>query len=133
MEHSPLMMQGAFTSGKVLEVKAPLDPPDIATEIFGKVLCVYFYSRLDHACAIANSLPFAFQAAMFTTGIDTTMQVYRRIDGSAVMVNDHTAFREDWKTFAGLMKSRRLGTGSVPHTNRNKQVEKMPILHSAAL
>ena len=101
MEHSPLMMQGAFTSGKVLEVKAPFDPPDIATETFGKAVYVYFNSPLDNAGAIANSLPFAF--------------------------------REDWKTFAGLKKSRRLDTGSVPHTIRNKQVEKIPTLHSAAL
>ena len=101
MEHSPLMMQGAFTSGKVLEVKAPFDPPDIATETFGKAVYVYFNSPLDNAIARANSLPFAFQ--------------------------------EDWKIFAGLKKSRRLGTGSVPQIIRNKQVEKMAVLQPAAL
>ena len=33
--------------------------------------------------------------AVFTRDLDTALRVFRRIDASAVMVNDHTAFRVD--------------------------------------
>ncbi len=113
-----------------------LDPPETALvsvkEVFGPVVCVYSFDRLDEAIARANRLPFAFQAAVFTANIDTAMQAYRGLDGSAIMVNDHTAFRVDWMPFAGL-KASGLGTGGIPHTIGDMQVEKMLVLHSAAL
>ncbi len=34
-----------------------------------------------------------FQGAVFTQNLDTAMRVYKRLDASAVMVNDHTACR----------------------------------------
>jgi acyl-CoA reductase-like NAD-dependent aldehyde dehydrogenase len=43
---------------------------------------------------------------------------------SAVMVNDHTAFRVDWMPFAGLKESG-LGVGGIPYTFREMQVDKM--------
>ena len=60
------------------------------------------------------------------------MQVYRQVDGSAIMVNDHTAFRVDWMPFAGLKESG-LGTGGIPHTIKDMQVEKLLVLNSIAL
>ena len=35
----------------------------------------------------------------------TAMRAYLRLDASAVMLNDHTAFRVDWMPFAGLRES----------------------------
>ena len=70
-------------------------------EIFGPVICVYPYSDMDQAIAQANALPYAFQAAVFTQNIETAMRVYSRLDASAVMINEHTAFRVDWMPFAG--------------------------------
>jgi acyl-CoA reductase-like NAD-dependent aldehyde dehydrogenase len=48
------------------------------------------------------------------------------------MINDHTAFRVDWMLFAGLRESG-YGTGGIPYTFRDMQIEKMAIIHSAAL
>lgn len=113
-----------------------LDPPEEVQvsqkEIFGPVVCIYSYEQLDDALARANQLPYAFQAAVFTKDIDTAMKAYRGIDGSAVMVNDHTAFRVDWMPFAGLKESGH-GIGGIPHTIEDMQVEKMLVLHSAEL
>jgi acyl-CoA reductase-like NAD-dependent aldehyde dehydrogenase len=113
-----------------------LNPPENAMvsvkEVFGPVVCVYSFDHLDDAIARANRLPFAFQAAVFTANIDTAMQVYRKLEGSAIMVNDHTAFRVDWMPFAGLKESG-LGTGGIPHTIKDMQVEKMLVLNSIAL
>lgn len=93
-------------------------------EVFGPVVCVYAYDDLDEAIARANSLPVAFQAAVFTRSYATAMRCYARMDGSAVMVNDHTAFRVDWMPFAGLRESG-LGVGGIPYTYHDMQIEKM--------
>jgi acyl-CoA reductase-like NAD-dependent aldehyde dehydrogenase len=93
-------------------------------EVFGPVVAVYGYDDLDEACARANALPWAFQAAVFSRDYATAMRAYRGLDASAVMLNDHTAFRVDWMPFAGLRQSG-LGVGGIPHTFRDMQVEKL--------
>lgn len=98
-------------------------------EVFGPVVCVYEYDDIDAAIGQANSLPVAFQAAVFGKDIDQTMNVYRRIDASAVMINDHTAFRDDVMPFAGLRESG-LGTGGIPFTIEDMQIEKMMVINS---
>ncbi len=112
------------------------DPPaDVRVsthEVFGPVVCVYPYRDLDAAIAQANALPFAFQAAVFSKGLDTSLRAYRRLDASAVMVNDFTAFRVDWMPFAGLRQSG-MGVGGIPHTMADMQIEKMMVLRSGEL
>ena len=93
-------------------------------EVFGPVVAVYGYDDVDDACTRANALPWAFQAAVFTSDYATAMRAYRSLDASAVMLNDHTAFRVDWMPFAGLRQSG-LGVGGIPHTFRDMQVEKL--------
>ncbi|MEJ8566274.1 aldehyde dehydrogenase family protein [Elongatibacter sediminis] len=113
-----------------------VDPPADARvsreEIFGPVVCVYPFDDLDHAIERANDLPVAFQAAVFTRSVDTALRVYRRIDASAVMVNDHTAFRVDGMPFAGLRQSG-YGVGGIPYTIEDMQIEKMAVIHSPEL
>ncbi len=101
-------------------------------EIFGPVICVYPYSDLDEAIAQANALPYAFQAAVVTQNIETAMRAYSRLDASAVMINEHTAFRVDWMPFAGLKQSG-LGVGGIPHTMQDMQIEKLMVLRSKEL
>uniref|UniRef100_UPI0012F9BE06 aldehyde dehydrogenase family protein n=1 Tax=Nevskia soli TaxID=418856 RepID=UPI0012F9BE06 len=101
-------------------------------EVFGPVVCVYGYDKIDDAIARANSLPVSFQAAVYTQSIDTAMHCYQRLDASAVMVNDHTAFRVDWMPFAGLRTSGH-NVGGVPYTMHDMQVRKMIVIKSAAI
>ncbi|MBT8121421.1 MAG: aldehyde dehydrogenase family protein, partial [Gammaproteobacteria bacterium] len=112
------------------------NPPDDARvsemEIFGPVICVYEFDDVDDAVSRANSLPFAFQAAVFTRNIDAALDGYRKLDASAVMINDHTAFRVDWMPFAGLRQSG-LNTGGIPYTFEDMQIEKMLVIRSPAL
>ena len=112
------------------------NPPDDVRvsqmEIFGPVICVYDFENVDEAIGRANSLPFAFQAAVFTKNIDAALDGYRKLDASAVMVNDHTAFRVDWMPFAGLRQSG-LGTGGIPYTFEDMQVEKLLVVRSPSL
>jgi len=101
-------------------------------EIFGPVICIYPYDDIDVAIEKANALPFSFQASVFTRDIDRAMRVAKRINASAVMVNDHTAFRVDWMPFAGLKQSG-LGVGGIPYTMEDMQIEKMTVLRSKEL
>lgn len=113
-----------------------LDPPQEAKvsqrEIFGPVVCVYGYEDIDEAVAMANSLPVAFQGAVFTKSLNTALRVYKRLDASAVMVNDHTAFRVDGMPFAGLRESG-LAVGGIPYTMHDMQLEKMLVINSPEL
>jgi acyl-CoA reductase-like NAD-dependent aldehyde dehydrogenase len=113
-----------------------LNPPADATistmEVFGPVVCVYGYDDLDAAVAQANDLPVAFQAAVFTDDIDTANRLYKQLDASAVMINDHTAFRDDVMPFAGLRESG-LGVGGIPYTLEDMQIEKMMVIKSPGL
>lgn len=113
-----------------------LDPPPDARvstlEVFGPVICVYSYEDMDRAIARANSLPIAFQAAVFTRDIDTAMHASRQLVAAAVMVNDHTAFRVDWMPFAGLRQSGH-GVGGIPYTYEEMQIDKMIVIRSPAL
>ncbi len=101
-------------------------------EIFGPVICVYPYSDMDEAISQANALPYAFQAAVFTQNIETAMRAYSRLDASAVIINEHTAFRVDWMPFAGLKQSG-LGVGGIPHTMQDMQIEKLMVMRSKEL
>ncbi len=131
-----LLCGGKPLSESCYECTVLYNPPDTAmvstSEVFGPVVCVYPYSDTDEAVRRANSLPYSFQASVFTQDIDLAMKVFRAINGSAVMVNEHTAFRVDWMPFAGLKKSG-YGVGGIPHTIRDMQIEKMMVIHSDEL
>ena len=101
-------------------------------EIFGPVICVYTYSDINDAIAKANALPFAFQASIFTKHIDTALMGWKNLEATAVMVNDHTAFRVDWMPFAGHKQSG-YGTGGIAYTFRDMQIEKMVVIRSPSL
>ena len=113
-----------------------LNPPDDITisknEVFGPVVCIYAYDSLASAIQRANAVPYSFQASVMTQNIDEAMQAYNGLNASAVMVNDHTAFRVDWMPFAGLKESG-YGIGGIPYTYEDMQVEKMLVLKSPAL
>lgn len=96
-------------------------------EVFGPVTCVYGFHELDKAIDIANSLPFAFQASVFSAEIAPAMRAARRLDASTVLVNDHTAFRTDWMPFAGRRQSG-YGVGGIPYSMEEMTQEKMLVL-----
>ncbi len=131
-----LLTGGAPLSESCYPPTVIYNPPDEVRvsrqEIFGPVVCLYPYSELDEAIRRANALPYAFQAAVFTRDLDKALYASRRLDASAVMINDHSAFRVDWMPFAGLRQSG-LGTGGIPYTFHDMRVEKLTVIHSDAI
>ena len=111
------------------------NPPDEVKvsreEVFGPVVCVYSFKNRDEAVKRANALPFCFQAAVFTRDIDRAFFYVRNLQATAVMVNDHTAFRVDWMPFGGRMESG-LGMGGIPRSMEDMTAEKMFVLRTAS-
>ncbi|MFN4283458.1 MAG: aldehyde dehydrogenase family protein [Alphaproteobacteria bacterium] len=122
---------GGRLSDTTLKPAIVLDPPtdsDISQdEVFGPAVCVYSYKTLDEAVARANAVAWAFQASVFAQDIDVALRAAERLDASAVMINDPTAFRVDWMPFAGRKQSG-YGTGGIPYTMRDMTQEKMIVL-----
>ena len=127
---------GAPISATCYAPTVVVDPPDTARisteEIFGPAIAVYPYDDMDDAIRRANALPYSFQASVFTKDLDAAFRAAQRLDASAVMVNDHTAFRVDWMPFAGLRESG-LGIGGIPFTMEDMQVERMIVIRSKEL
>ncbi len=113
-----------------------LEPPDDARvsqeEIFGPVVALYTFDDLDDAIERANAPDLFFQASIFTKDLDTALSASRRLNGMAVMVNDHSAFRVDWMPFGGHRQSG-LGTGGIGPTMRDMTLERMVVFHSKVL
>lgn len=101
-------------------------------EIFGPVVCIYPYQNLDEAIAAANAIPYHFQAAVFSKDLDIAMYCVQQLQASAVMVNDHTAFRVDWMPFGGWDASGE-GVGGIGSTMREMTREKLMVIKSEAL
>ena len=127
------LLAGGKADGNCYQPTVLLNPSERSTvstnEIFGPVICIYTYDNMNEAIKKANALPFAFQASIFTKNIDNALHAYKQLNASAVMVNDHTAFRVDWMPFAGLRHSG-LGVGGIPHTYHDMQIKKMMVLKS---
>jgi acyl-CoA reductase-like NAD-dependent aldehyde dehydrogenase len=112
------------TLAPAIVVNPPRDAKVSTLEVFGPITCVYSFTRLDDAIAAANSLPVAFQASIFTENLRAALEGAERLAASAVMVNDHTAFRTDWMPFAGRRQSG-YGIGGIPWTMREMTEQKM--------
>jgi len=108
------------------------NPPDDVMlsiyEVFGPVVCIYPYKNREEAINRANSLDVAFQAAVYTKDINTAMDTVNKLNASAVMVNDHTAFRVDWMPFGGRDVSG-IGIGGIPYSMHEMTRDKLMVIN----
>lgn len=131
-----LLCGGKRISDSCFEPTVIINPPQSAKvstlEIFGPVVCIYSYKNREDAIKLANALPFAFQAAVFTKNIDNAFEIVKKLNASAVMVNDHTAFRVDWMPFGGRDVSG-IGIGGIPYSINEMTREKLIVIKSNKL
>ncbi len=118
---------GETTYAPTVLLEPPADAKVSTMEIFGPVICVYGYDDINQAIIQANSLEFSFQASVFTKNLDVAMKAIRELEASAVMVNDHSAFRVDWMPFAGRKHSG-YNTGGIAYTMRDMSQDKMAVI-----
>jgi len=110
----------------------PLNVKVSTAEIFGPVVCVYSYSDREKAIEIANSLEVHFQASVFTKNLDVALNCVKKLNATAVMVNDHTAFRVDWMPFGGRDASG-IGMGGIQYSMHEMTREKLMVIKSNIL
>lgn len=131
-----LLCGGKKISSTCYEPTILLNPPGdirISThEVFGPVVCIYSYTDRQEAIRLANSLNLHFQASVFTKDLDVALDCVKKLNATAVMVNDHTAFRVDWMPFGGRDASG-LGMGGIPFTMKEMTREKMMVIKSKSL
>jgi acyl-CoA reductase-like NAD-dependent aldehyde dehydrogenase len=131
-----LLCGGKRISDSCYEPTVLLNPPlnvRVSTsEIFGPVVCVYSFTDRAQAIEIANSLDVHFQAAVFTKNLDVALECVKKLNATAVMVNDHTAFRVDWMPFGGRDSSG-IGMGGIQYTMHEMTREKLMVIKSDML
>ncbi|MAE08704.1 MAG: aldehyde dehydrogenase [Bacteroidetes bacterium] len=131
-----LLCGGKRISDSCFEPTVILDPSQNAKvstlEIFGPVVCIYSYKNREEAIKLANALPTTFQASVFTHNLDIAFETVKKLNASAVMVNDHTAFRVDWMPFGGRDTSG-IGIGGVPYSINEMTREKLIVIKSNSL
>ena len=93
-------------------------------EIFGPVIAVDGFNSLEGAISRANGVRWAFQSAIFTSDVDRALRAAQELNASAVMINDHSAFRVDWMPFGGRGPSG-LSMGGIEPAVRDLTQEKM--------
>jgi acyl-CoA reductase-like NAD-dependent aldehyde dehydrogenase len=93
-------------------------------EVFGPVVCIYGYQTIDDAIEQANSLDVSFQSAIFSDNVSLAMDVAKKLEASAVMINNYTTFRVDWMPFAGRKHSG-YGIGGIGYSMRDMLEHKM--------
>ena len=102
------------------------------TEIFGPVVCIYSFTDRNEAIKRANSLEVHFQGAVFTKNLDVALDTVKKLNATAVMVNDHTAFRVDWMPFGGRDSSG-IGMGGISYAINEMTREKLTVIKSKFL
>jgi len=131
-----LLCGGEVLSDTCYKPTVLLDPPFNVKvskqEIFGPVVCVYSYKDRQEAITQANELSYSFQAAVFCKDIDVALDSVRRLNATAVMVNDSTTFRADWMPFGGRKHSG-LGMGGIPYSMHDMSYEKLMVVRSSVL
>ncbi|RXK12440.1 aldehyde dehydrogenase [Halarcobacter mediterraneus] len=131
-----ILTGGKRISNSCYEPTVILNPSDDAIvsqkEVFGPVVIIYSYKDINEAISRANSLDVSFQAAVFTKNIDTALKSVKKLNGTTIMVNDHTAFRVDWMPFGGA-KTSGLGLGGIPDSMNEMQNQKMMVIKSPEL
>ena len=98
-------------------------------EVFAPVVCIYGYEDINDAIADANALDVSFQAAVFAKDTSLAMKVAKKLEASAVMINDYTTFRVDWMPFAGRKHSG-YGIGGIGYSMRDMLEHKMLVIKS---
>ena len=105
----------------------PSDETNVSCkEIFGPVVCIYPYTDRNAAIQRANSLKYHFSAAVFTNNIDIAFDTVNKLNASAVMINDHSAFRVDWMPFGGRDASGE-GIGGIAYSIREMTHHKLMV------
>jgi succinate-semialdehyde dehydrogenase/glutarate-semialdehyde dehydrogenase len=96
--------QGAVVPPALLTDVSP-DTPLGCQEVFGPVLCVAPFDRIDDAIARVNGTPYGLATGIFTQRIDVALQAARRLEVGGVHINETPSSRVDVMPYGGSKDS----------------------------
>lgn len=74
-------------------------------EVFGPVVVISSYDKLEDALQSANDSEFGLQAGIFTSRVESALRAIRELDFGGVVVNDVPTYRADQQPYGGLRDS----------------------------
>ncbi|MEX0829718.1 MAG: aldehyde dehydrogenase family protein [Nitrospirales bacterium] len=98
-------------------------------EVFGPVVTISPYTKLQEALDLMNDSPFGLQAGIFTHNIDAMYQAYASLEVGAVLVNEIPTFRADHMPYGGI-KDSGLGREGVRYVIQELTEPKLLIVKS---
>jgi acyl-CoA reductase-like NAD-dependent aldehyde dehydrogenase len=102
----------------------------VCKEIFGPVLNVMPYSDLEKVIHEINASNYSFQAAVYAKDIDVALGAAKKLECTACIINNSTAFRVDWMPFGGAKHSG-LGIGGIKYGVHDVTQEKLIVIKRA--
>jgi acyl-CoA reductase-like NAD-dependent aldehyde dehydrogenase len=85
------------------------DVPESSTfmrsELFGPLVAVNRYEKLDDAIARVNGTPYGLQAGIYTQHLQRAFQAARKLRAGGVLINDVPTFRADHMPYGGTKNS----------------------------
>ena len=94
----------AMVAPTVLDGVAPFTRV-MTEEVFGPVIGIAAYDRIDDAITMANDSPVALQAGIFTARVDRAIGWAARLDYGGVVINETPTFRADQQPYGGTRGS----------------------------
>jgi acyl-CoA reductase-like NAD-dependent aldehyde dehydrogenase len=96
--------QGAALAPTVLTDVTP-QMRVVCEEVFGPVVSVIPFDRVEDAIAAANDTPYGLQMGIFTSSLDVAMLAMRRLRAGAVVVNGPSRWRVYHMPYGGVKGS----------------------------
>lgn len=96
--------QNATIEPAILTDVAP-DMEICCQEVFGPVVAIHRYGKLDEAVAAVNASEYGLQAGLCTRDIGKAFAAARQLRVGGVIINDVPAYRADHMPYGGVKKS----------------------------
>lgn len=97
-------------------------------EVFGPVITLFRYQRLEQAFDMVNDSPYGLQAGIFTHDVNSIFRAYHTLDVGAVLANEIPTFRADHMPYGGI-KDSGLGREGVKYAIQELSEQKLLVLH----
>ncbi len=133
VSHGATIQTGGSRKGSVMEPTVLTNVSSTmkvcCEEIFGPVVTISPYTKLQDALTLMNDSPFGLQAGIFTKNIDAMYQAYASLEVGAVLVNEIPTFRADHMPYGGI-KDSGLGREGVRYVIQELTEPKLLIVKS---
>ncbi|PES95260.1 aldehyde dehydrogenase [Priestia megaterium] len=77
----------------------------VCEEIFGPVITLMEYEKLDEVIELANDSDYGLQSAIFTKNINTALYAAEKITSGGIVINDGSTYRADLMPYGGIKNS----------------------------